>query len=524
MISYVNRKTGPNTYKQVPSISHVGLPYAAHWVQGADWQLDILNAGRYIIPLGANHFPCNDGSNSNWDLALDEDIWGEIKTKGIPIHVRNMQYTDLFYGDLANGISGCSTYSGLPEVDNPNWINIVGDVIEDRVSPFGPVARWTELGTEWGSTTYIQALHTLYPDPPYVLLLSNNEPRTLKWWNAADSKRFVALYGGGVSEADTRLIFEEAWIERYTALFTAIKAQLPSWSDKIIFAGYETAMTSVGRYNGWTNATTTMARLNDTPYIWDGDSPDGYLNANQLTDYNGWSINIGVMKWPAIKAWYKKVNPNMYWGISTAAIPNFVTTMLGLGQTFPYERYGAIVKWEMWMTKPTVVRDFRWPISIEDIFDIEDEDMLWFEQVLDPVDEIHDSTILAEFWRDGELVLNTDREHPYQKNVAILPDDLSTPNQWYALTTSLEPSASDFPNNPTTGQSLAVVFNVWAMAQVLGEYPNRRWLVYTYAPLAAQNNVDIMIPEFGNITVDVTRAGSYFVVSETSGTYALLSS
>ncbi len=491
------------------------LPYASNWTAGFDWQFDMLKKGHKIIPTDANHFPCHNGRKKIWSKELDKDIWSEIAANKIPFTIKSTQWEEQFYGRL----SGCTKYLNLPEKENPNLIDLSGE-IKPCVSPFGPIERWTELGRDWGSTSYIQDLHDLYPDPPFVIFLSNNEAKKILWTEVHKSKRFAAINARKrISEEAKRLIVEESYISRYTALFEGMREKLPNWADKIIFTGYSSCSRSIGRYRGWTKAKTDLARLSDIPYIWDGVSASYYLQYAQQTDYNGWAENIGAMKWVAVKDWYKKVNPDMYWEISTAAIPSFVTSMLDSGQTFPYERYSGFVKWGMWMTKPTVVRDFQWPFNIDN-----NNNSSWFEQVVNACDEVHYNPILAEFWRDGTLVLNTDREHPYQKNVAILPDDLSTPNQWYALTTSLEPSADEFPNNPSTEQSAATIFNVWALAQVLGEAPNRRWLIYAYAPLKAKYSIDITIPDLGDITVSVNRGGSYFIVNESDGFYTSLNS
>ena len=55
---------------------------------------------------------------------------------------------------------------------------------------------------------------------------------------------------------------------------------------------------------------------------------------------------------------------------------------------------------------------------------------------------------------------------------------------------------------------------VFSLALVRGEAGDRRWLVYAHSPLEDRRDVQITLPEFGEVNVDVPRAGRFYLVEE----------
>jgi len=51
-------------------------------------------------------------------------------------------------------------------------------------------------------------------------------------------------------------------------------------------------------------------------------------------------------------------------------------------------------------------------------------------------------------------------------------------------------------------------------ALVRGEKPNRRWLIYAHSPLEDRKKVEITIPDYGSIILDVPRAGVFYLLNE----------
>jgi hypothetical protein len=120
------------------------------------------------------------------------------------------------------------------------------------------------------------------------------------------------------------------------------------------------------------------------------------------------------------------------------------------------------------------------------------------------VDRVYASPVLTEFWRHGQWVPNHAHRHPYQVDV---PDKYRDVRRWYLLTTSLDPKR---PWNPHTN------IPVFSLALVCGESGSRRWLLYAHSPLENRRDVGITIPDFGEVTVDVPRAGAFYLVEERS--------
>ena len=76
--------------------------------------------------------------------------------------------------------------------------------------------------------------------------------------------------------------------------------------------------------------------------------------------------------------------------------------------------------------------------------------------------------------------------------------------------------AVDQPGS-TPALNLKTNLPVFSIALELGEPGARRWLVYAHSPLKDRRDVEITVPPFGAITVDVPREGAFYVVHEGKG-------
>ena len=47
-----------------------------------------------------------------------------------------------------------------------------------------------------------------------------------------------------------------------------------------------------------------------------------------------------------------------------------------------------------------------------------------------------------------------------------------------------------------------------------GEKTNRRWLLYAHSPLEDRKKVEITIPDYGGVFIDVARAGVFHLINE----------
>lgn len=131
-------------------------------------------------------------------------------------------------------------------------------------------------------------------------------------------------------------------------------------------------------------------------------------------------------------------------------------------------------------------------------------------RVLHAVDRPWNNELLREFWRFGKLVPNPEGGHPWS-----LRDDhpqwVKDLQRWYHLTSDANPPQETWGDGPT-------ILRVFTQALVLGEAPERRWLIYSHAPLGAVPAVTVTVPEFGDVLLpSVPKSGSFFLLNESDG-------
>jgi hypothetical protein len=168
------------------------------------------------------------------------------------------------------------------------------------------------------------------------------------------------------------------------------------------------------------------------------------------------------------------------------------------------ERYAGLVQFGMWIVRPRVVRDFRG--SAEPRAQSEP----YFTAVLKTVDRIYVNLTLQRFWRQGQLVANPARPHPYQANI---PAEYASESRMFMLNTSAD---------PLTMSALNTTIPVYALARVIGQSPKRTWLLYADAPSGPINGLTVTIPGYQNIQLNADSAGEFYLVDETNGTISLV--
>lgn len=214
------------------------------------------------------------------------------------------------------------------------------------------------------------------------------------------------------------------------------------------------------------------------------------------------------------EAW--KVNPDFWWEISiwdgnssdwtaqtqcTAemAKKSKACQYIQDGQTYTPQRYLGWVQFGMWLLRPRVIREFRGSTTPLEPW------REFFELLLFAVDRIYAEPTLEEFWRHGGLVPNLAHRHPYQQDI---PEKYRNINRWFLLDTNLD---SPRPWNQKTN------IPVFSLALVIGDKGKQRCLVYAHSPLKNRKNVEIKLPDFGKINIDVPRAGAFYVIDESNG-------
>ena len=305
-------------------------------------------------------------------------------------------------------------------------------------------------------------------------------------------------------------------MERYSVMFAAMREALVSetWKKNVRFVGYGAFGPShFGRWSAWKDySLITDEWTSPNWHIWDGGSPSYYThNWNDNRDHWVFSTQVQSMNWifQLEEAW--KVNAGFWWEISTwdgnaanwtaqtECTPGMLKKSKACqyakdGQSYTPGRHLGWVQFGMWLLRPRAVREFRSSTTPLEPW------RPFFETLLLAVDRVYADKTLTEFWRYGKLVPNEAHKHPYQQDIGEKYRDV---NRWFLLDTNL-----DSPRPWQHKTNIAV----FSLALVQGDGANRRWLIYAHSPLEDRQGVNITVPGFGKITVDVPRAGAFYTL------------
>ena len=514
------------------------LPLASHWNTGTvrgsfepDHQIGLIQNGHHILPWMAWPDARRNVEYSNRLLRFFAQL-------NLPISIRGTQWNRV----LVTGV-----YKNAPE---KLWAGVIrpDGTRAMRLSPFGSVEAWKTPASVYVNTAGMKRAQELYPNPPLVLWVSNNEAPELRWAKngslESKSKRYLELYGTGRSDEFKRQVVGEGWIERYNVMFDAMRHALlaPAWKENVRFIGYGAFGPShFGRNSLLGERWKVHSLITDewtAPhwYFWEGASPSYYThNWSEISDYTVFSKQIESMNWVFMQQEALRANPNHWFEMSTWDGNNVAAWMTGLnpkqdsdladisslplsrkkrntidredikksktlqymieGQDYPPERSAGWVQFGMWLLRPRVVREFRGHAT-----PLNPVKPYWMETIY-AVDRVWNNDTLATFWRFGELVENNEYKHPYQTGI---PDKYSDIPRWYLLDTNLDKRR---PWN------LKTQIPVFSLALVRGKAGARSWLLYAHSPLQNHEDVTITIPEFGEVTVDVPRSGAFYIVT-----------
>lgn len=496
------------------------LPLACSWTCGhypqppsAGWrpenQIRLIEQGHFLLPW-FDHTSCREPVPGQGDFFFKyyEAAMKRAAELKLPlVFIASQWERELSVPELP--------YFKLPPEQNPNVVDAEGKILP-MVSPFGPVEPWKQIGRTITDIPRVKKLQEWYPDPPLVIFLSNNEHTRLQWPEVEKDARYLAKNGKGKPAEFKRQAVAEGWIERYRALQAGLREGLaaPDWRKNALFVGYDAfGPPHFARWSGWQeHALATPERISPHPLMWDGASPSYYThNWDESTDYRAWSPQVEFMNLVFMKEEALRLNPNFWFelsvwdGYAPGAGNDKRKTYAKLGQSYTPARYAGFVQYGMWLLRPRAVREYR------DWTHPWDQDRAFFMALVESVDRVHLNPVLREWWRKGELVPNRAHPHPYQADV---PKACEKADRWFLLDASV--NEQNFP------WALTTAVPVFSLALVQGRAPERRWLLYTHAPLGERKGVKISIPDFREVTVTVPVAGAFFTVDEKSGEVAAL--
>ncbi|NJD05861.1 MAG: hypothetical protein FIA97_05105 [Methylococcaceae bacterium] len=484
------------------------LPLAGHWNTGTlpngfspDYQMDMIRQGHYLLPWFQMPKPDQDKGTAYYEAPVKK-----AAAQKLPISLVGTQWERVLSSDAA--------FLKLPAEQNPNVVSTFGGILP-KVSPFGPEQPWRQAGQHWTTGKLMRTLQSWYPNPPLVLFVSNNEHDRLSWTEVETDRRYFQQYGLAKDRNFKRKVVGDGWIPRYRQLLQGMRENLsPAWAGAARFIGYGAFETwSYGLQGNWERFSLhTDDRFSPWPLAWQGASVPYYMyNFNRgQTDHTVYSPQIHAMNWLFMLEEAQRMSPDFWFEISTwdghtkERSSDKRLQLAEGGKPYGPERYEGLVQFGAWLTRPRVVREFRFWNEMR----IHQEP--YFNSVMAVVDRVHTDSLLRRFWRKGELVGNPSRPHPFQTDVPIRDQKIS---RWYLLNTDLDPAqpwiwSTELP--------------VYAIALVAGQAPRREWLVYAFSPQQNRPAVEVEIPGYRTVTVAASPGGEFsHVQEETGGVVAL---
>lgn len=418
------------------------LPLAGHWHSRSfplTEQLALIDSGKYILPFMG--WPKNNDSEvpEGFERLAEEELPFTM--------IYGQQLTKRFFEWDAGWEDAVLTDDG-------------------KLNPDGPTSAWKRLGRTWTDHDAMKKLQDIYPDPPLVQFVSNNE-------------RYQAIDGADYSEQNK-------------ALFEGIREGLreSAWKENSMVLGYQ------GIWPPWDGGM--------DPYY----QRDWKPNRKIMNFFSVQTVQMNSV--PMIEALLKN-NPEqwyelIFWNGSEKKQQQYEEA--GLGRTTP-ARYRGWIQFGMWLMTPRVAR--QWNNFSRDRLD---ENGYWpnMQEIIKAVNATHNDSVLKRFWRHGDLVPNTKYENKWAPG--WLGDRWLKENRFFLLDTSEHPSGTPAG---WMGWDKNTKIPVFALARKIGQGSSREWLIYAHAPMGDRQNVEIEIPEYGTVTVDSVREEGRFYHVDSSG-------
>jgi hypothetical protein len=478
------------------------LPLAASWSMGnvatgfsPSYQIAQIAQGQYLLPWFGLSVPQPPPAEwFNYPQTPDTPHYYEAAIRYLAAHHLPLSFVSTQWEVLLPQVAAVYARDGASAKPAP-------------LSPSDALSPWTGVGRKWAQQPTLKIFEQLYPDPPLVIFISNNEQ---------PKQTAAELQAAWRADADARLIARrraigDAWIERYRALQNGFREGLdaPQWRAHALFVGYDAFVTpAMGRWGGWPEYSLYVpGRTEPWPYAWDGASVSYYLHDwAPDSDYTVWSPQIEAMNYLPALAEVRRIQAQFWFEISVwdGALPGQPTDKRRFyaerKQQFTPLRYGGLVQFGMWLLRPRVVREFR---------DSNDDRIRfgsYFDVILAAVARVHEDATLRQFWRTGRLLENPRGGHPYQE---ALPRELAARARWFLLDSSA---------NPPRPWSLTTPLPVYALALERGVRPHREWLLYGFAPLDVEREAEVTIPGGPDVRMAASAAGNFSLVREGEAT------
>ncbi len=468
------------------------LPLLAHWNSGDVNYVDVNNSEgmtpAYVISL------IEDGTyilpswklEPYWTLQQTQEYYKESILRAKELNLPLTFIIDPLESSFINN----NSYFTLPTSENPNVVDANSNILE-KISPFGDNSKWSELGANFASSSLMQLIQEWYPNPPLIMFVDNKNENKLSWNELNTSKRYIDDYGYEKDDTFKRTLVGAQWIEKYRLLRKSFKDNLLSqtWKTNTKFISFNPDTLDIGSSNIWhKNSSITNQFFSVWPETTDATNielnVDGTIESLNKAVFN--SNNI-----PFVKNEAHKLDANSSYQLSISSSNSLYTQ----------EQYRGYAQLVMWLTRPSIIRELNSETNDKGTI------MSNYKALVDSVQLIHNDTILQDFWKNGELVVNNNSKIEQSINTPLVYENSE---KWFLLDTNVNPVGLW-----TTGTDVPV----YSIALKTGTAPNRAWLVYAQSPNGVLENISVSIPEYQDIIINTSESGNFYVVSENSAEY-----
>lgn len=428
-----------------------------------------------------------------------------------------------------------------PEVVNGDRLWMMRDGTLVMLPGTARESDWYEAGRRWGASPQLRRLMNMYPNPPKVVFISNNEQMKLEWGNywadprvlerdpACKTKVDAANAPGGLTFGEdfaarncVRIAFQREWKRLYGKMLQGFRDALRGtpWEKQIVLVGYDAfGPLHVGRKHEWIDDSLVVmdesqrnrvASWSPWTDIWDGGIVSLYTHAWEphINDYTKMSPQSESMNVATQLEDVRKTKPDFWfeagvwdgWQPGRWFFQDKRKQLALAGQVASPERYAGWVRYVMWSTRAPIVREYR------DYDNTITETDGHFKAVIDATSQVWNDAELASFWREGELVENTSAPHPY--NLWHRGDGgRITVHRNHYLNTPSHPWQREMYGTQWN-KDYGFMLPVFTMALRRGN----DYLVYAHAPAGSQRAVTMELPGAFSIIGNVPIAGRFFVV------------
>jgi len=511
----------------------VGGSWMAEHMYGPKRTIEMIEQGHHLLitfldPISTARWTLGDQRNAEQRVKDRIENYYRPGLEYARKHKLPIVFRGWNWGDSVGGLQTWKERYAGAEIPPQQSVRMVIDgEVKREMDPFGPVEGWREFGRFWMANEVMKQVQAIYPDPPMVIFLNNNEgPKVRSVGQMPDDYwRFVAEHGEGPhSQHDKAVAIRKGYEQRYAAMLESAREAMtsPTWQANTKFVAYNTLWDTGYIGHGNRPSQGIWFEPDEGWLAWrmyDGSMPELYDNDWQpgKTDHTPNGMQVEAMNYFSAQPRIFEQDPDFYWSTivweggrtgdvwrgrrGTSKPFHYITR----GQQWSFDRHEGWVQFCLWVTRPRTMREFRWPPSDEHAFD----EGTWMAMVRS-IDRPWRNGTLKQFWRFGELVPNPDESHPFELE-ADQPQWAHDLQRWYLLTCDANP--------PRAAWHERTALRVFAIALVRGEAPTRQWLIYAHAPRGAVADATVDLPGFGEVTLDhVPLSGSFFLVDESEHT------